>query len=100
MEINELVTYFFNSDTNTIEVSFRTINDSEDMIRIDNIDISISEDYGFDLIIDNFDFFDDNDDFDDFEEENKITIDEYMLISFLNEYYVVNPNTMPNPEMF
>lgn len=100
MEINELVTYFLNSETNILEVSFRTIDDPEDMIRIDSIDFSIAEDYGFDLITEDFDFFDDEsfDDFDD--EETKIELDEDELISFLNEYYIVNPNSLPNAEIF
>jgi hypothetical protein len=100
MEINELVSYFFNSETNIIEVSFRTINDPDDMIRIDSIDFSIAEDYGFDLIVENFDFFDDEL-FDEIEEnEIKIELDEDELITFLNEYYIVNPESIPSPEIF
>lgn len=100
MEINELVTYFLNTETNIIEVSFRTIDDSEDVIRIDSIDIEIAEDYGFDLVIEDFDFFGD-DFYDELEEENsKVELDEDELISFLNEYYVINPNSIPKPELF
>lgn len=100
MEISEIVTYFLNPDTNIIEVSFRTIEDSDDVIRIDSIELSISEEYGFDLVVDDFDFFGD-DFYDDLEEEsNKVDLDEDELISFLNEYYVVHPELLPKPELF
>jgi hypothetical protein len=100
MEINEVVTYFLNMDTNIIEVSFRTIDDLEDVIRIDNIDLSIAEDYGFDLIVEDFDFFGDEF-YDEIEEgKNKVDLDEDELIAFLNEYYIVHPKLLPKPELF
>lgn len=100
MEINEIVTYFLNPDTNIIEVSFRTMDDSEDVIRIDSIELSIAEEYGFDLVIEDFDFFGE-DFFEDLEEETqRLDLDEDELISFLNEYYVVHPELLPKSELF
>ena len=100
MEINEVVTYFLNPDTNIIEVSFRTIDDPEDVIRIDSIELSIAEEYGFDLVVEDFDFFGE-DFFDDLEEETqRLDLDEDELISFLNEYYVVHPELIPKAELF
>lgn len=100
MEISEIVSYFLNTDTNMLEVSFRTIEDSEDVVRTDDIEVSIAEEYGFDLVVDNFNFFDDELD-DDLElEDNKIELDEDELISFLNEYYIVYPELLPKPELF
>jgi hypothetical protein len=100
MEINEIVTYFLNMDTNIIEVSFRTMDDADDVIRIDNIDFSIAEDYGFDLIVEDFDFFGDEF-YDEIEGvESKVDLDEDELITFLNEYYIVHPELLPKPELF
>ena len=99
MEIKEIVSYYFNNETNLVDVSFRTIEDDEDVVRIDTIDYSVIESYGFDLIAESFDFFDDDLE-DDLFEETIIELDEDILISFLNEYYIVNPDSIPNPEFY
>jgi hypothetical protein len=99
MEIKEIVSYYFNNETNLVDVSFRTIEDEEDIVRIDTIDYSVIESYGFDLITESFDFFDDDLE-DDLFEETKIELDEDILISFLNEYYIVNPDSIPDPEFY
>lgn len=99
MEIKEIVSYYFNNETNLVDVSFRTIEDDEDVVRIDTIDYSVIESYGFDLIAESFDFFDDDLE-DDLFEETKIELDEDILISFLNEYYIVNPDSIPDPEFY
>jgi hypothetical protein len=75
-----------------LEVSFRTIEDNEEVLRNDIIDYTIVESYGFELMTESFDFF--GDDFEDdleFEAE-KIELDEDELIIFMNEYYLVNPD--------
>ena len=99
MEIKEIVSYYFNSEKNLLEISFRTIEDEEDVVRIDTINYDVVESYGFDLITESFDFFDDDLE-DDLYEEVKIELDEDILISFLNEYYIVNPKSLPNSELF
>lgn len=99
MEIKEIVSYYFNNETNLVDVSFRTIEDEEDVVRIDTINYDVMESYGFDLITESFDFFDDDIEDDPFE-ETKIELDEDELISFLNEYYIVNPNSIPEPEFY
>jgi hypothetical protein len=99
MEIKEIVSYYFNNETNLVDVSFRTIEDEEDVVRVDTIDYSVIESYGFDLITESFDFFDDDLE-DDLFEETKIELDEDILISFLNEYYIVNPSSIPDPEFY
>ena len=102
MEIKEIVNYFLNNETNILEVSFRTINDSEEVFRSDNIDYSIVEDYGFDLVTESFDFFDVNLEDDDFEDtkEEFSELDEEELINFLNEYYTVNSDLLPKVELY
>jgi hypothetical protein len=99
MEIKEIVSYYFNNETSLVDVSFRTIEDEEDVVRVDTIDYSVIESYGFDLITESFDFFDDDLEDDSFE-ETKIELDEDILISFLNEYYIVNPSSIPDPEFY
>jgi hypothetical protein len=99
MEIKEIVSYYFNNETNLVEVSFRTIDDEEDVVRVDTIDYSVIESYGFDLITESFDFFDDDLEDDSYEEE-KVELDEDELITFLNEYYIVNPNLLPKSEFY
>jgi len=99
MEIKEIVSYYFNNETNLVDVSFRTIEDDEDVVRIDTIDYSVIESYGFDLIAESFDFFDDDLE-DDLFEETIIELDEDILITFLNEYYIVNPDSIPGPEFY
>lgn len=98
MEIKEIVSYFVNSRSNILEVSFRTIDDEDDVMRTDLIDYGIIESYGFDLATESFDFFDDDDDI--VSDEDKVELDEEELITFLNEYYVVNPKLLPNSEFF
>lgn len=101
MEIREVVSYFLNIDTNILDVTFRTIDDSDDVIRIDNIDFSLTEDYGFDLIQENFNFFDDDFEDDLLENENdEVELDEDELLSFLNEYYLLESNTLPESQIF
>ncbi len=102
MEIKEIISYYLNSDTNIIEVSFRTIDDEEDVLRNDTINYDIVEEYGFDLVTESFDFFDDDDDefMGDFYDDDKIELDEDELLIFLNEYYTVNPNQLPKSEFY
>jgi hypothetical protein len=102
MEIKEIISYYFNGDTNIMEVSFRTIEDEEDVLRNDTIDYTIVEEYGFDLVTESFDFFGDDDD--DFGggiyEEETIELDEDELLTFLNEYYMINPTQLPKSEFY
>jgi hypothetical protein len=100
MEIKEILSYFLNAESNILEVSFRTIGDSDDVLRVDNIDYSISEEYGYVLESDDFNFYDDEFEDDEYYDEDKIELDEDVLISFLNEYYEVNPKSLPKPEYY
>jgi hypothetical protein len=101
MEIKEIVSYFLSVESNILEVSFRTIDDEDDVLRTDNIDYSITEEYGFVLESDTFGFYDDEFNEEDlFEEESKIELDEDELISFLNEYYEINPKSLPKAELY
>lgn len=98
MEIKEIVSYYIHEKSRTLEVSFTLMVDSEDEVRNDIISISEAEDFGYKLIQDDFDIFEEEDfeiEDDDFE-----SVDEEILMSYLNEYYVVNPDRLPSPELF
>jgi hypothetical protein len=104
MEIKELVGYYVNDTSQTLDVTFRLMTDSEDMIRTDQIDLDEAESFGLGLENNNTDPFDSDDD-DYFAEmirsyESDLEVDEDEVISFLNEYYMVNPKRLPKPELF
>jgi hypothetical protein len=99
MEIKEIISYFFNSESNIVEVVFRTIDDSDEVVRTDNIDYAIIEDYGFDLVTESFDFFDEEFE-DDIVDEEKVELDQDELLIFLNEYYTINENSLPKAETY
>lgn len=101
MEIKEIVSYFLNAESNILEVSFRTFDDEDDVVRTDNIDYSITKEYGFVLESNTYGFYDDEfeDENGDYEEEI-IELDGEELLSFLNEYYEINPNLLPKPDIY
>ena len=98
MEIQELVSYYIYEGTKRIEVSFRLTIDSEDEIRNYVINLDEAEDFGYDLIQENLDFFDFDDDFEE-DDEDFQSVDEDVLLSFLNEYYIVNSDKLPKVEI-
>ena len=100
MEINEIISYFLNPDTNVLDISFRTTDDNEEVLRTDNIDYTHVGEYGFDLVTESFDFFDEDLEEDEIFEEEKIELDEEELIIFLNEYYTINPESLPKSEFY
>lgn len=103
MEIIEIISSKVNLDKNILEVSFRTNQDSEDEIREDKIDYNLVDEYGYVLEDESFDFFslgDDEDEEYEFDEFEDVQIDENELMSFLNEYYMVNPDNLPRAESF
>jgi hypothetical protein len=98
MEIKEIVSYYIHEKSRTLEVSFTLITDNEDEVRNDIISISEAEDFGYKLIQDDFDIFEEEDF--EIEDDEFETVDEEILMSYLNEYYVVNPDRLPSSELF
>ena len=102
MEIQELVYFYILEESRTIEVSFRLTTDGDDELRTDFIEISESEDFGYNIITEELDFMNDYiDDEDEMGEDwsDILNIDEDNLISFLNEFYVINPQKLPKAEL-
>ena len=102
MEIKELISFYIDDTSNILEVTFRTIDDQEDEIRQDEIDLENIEDFGYDFltkqsnnIIDEESYYDNDEDYDD--PNDSVEMDD--VISFLNEYYVVNSDKLPKPEL-
>lgn len=98
MEIVEIISYFVNHSTDTIDVRFRFNDDEEDEIRVDVIDLKESDDFGYTLIVEDFDLF-----IDDEDEDNNLledNVDEIELLSFLNEYYLIYPEKVPQKDLY
>ena len=103
MEVVEIISYYIYEETKSIEVSFRLSYDAEDEVRSDVWSIEEAKGMGFDLIQDDVDFLvnEEEDDYSFVEDFFDIeTLDEDVLITYLNEYYIVNPDRLPNSELF
>jgi hypothetical protein len=105
MEVKELVSFYINETSETLDVTFRLLFDKEDEIRTDQIDLDETIGFGFDFDLKNKinDAFGDDfeDEFSDgFDYSDEYDIDDDEVISFLNEYYLVNPKKLPKSELF
>ena len=99
MEIVEIISYFVNHSTDTIDVRFRFNDDEEDEIRVDVIDLKESDDFGYTLIVEDFDLFIDDED----EDDNNLledNVDEIELLAFINEYYLIYPEKVPKKDLY
>lgn len=97
MEIVEIISYYINHASSTLDVKFRLSDDSESEIRKDEVDLGEISDFGFNVITEDFEFYDEDDD--------EITgineeINEEELLSFLNEYYLIYPERLPLKELY
>ena len=99
MEVQEVIFYYLHEDTNILEIQFRLTIDSEEEVRIDHIDLMEADEFGYDLVLESFNFDDEDELEDDFFWNESASIDEDNLIEFLNEYYIVKPDKLPKPEL-
>jgi hypothetical protein len=105
MEIKELVSFYINELSQTLDVTFRTLIDGDDEIRTSQIEFCEIKNFGYDVLLNKIDEFenlveDDDfeyDEFDDFYDDDEL---EDEVISFLNEYYLININILPPSEFF
>jgi hypothetical protein len=108
MEIKELVSFYINENTETMDVTFRLSIDGDDEIRTDQIDLDVIKSFGYNLedlrtnnILDMYSDEDEDDDdifgdiFDDVED-----FDSDEVKSFLNEYYLIFPDRLPDVDFF
>jgi hypothetical protein len=99
MEIVEIISHFISKESNVIRVEFKCLGDDYDKMRTDTIEYEKLKEYGYD---DSIDFGEFSDDFEDDEwgvdyDEDEFYIDEDELLSFINEYYLVEGN-LPGEE--
>ena len=109
MEIKELVSFFINESSETLEVTFRLMMDGEDEIRTDQIQISETQSFGYNFedfkispLRDLFEEDEDEDGFEDLFDDDDFgdPLDEDEIMSFLNEYYLIYPDKLPTAEFF
>jgi len=102
MEIKDLESFYINESSQTLDVTFRVLSDNDDEIRTDQIDLSETKTFGYNFSKDDTDDLweedDDEDYFDTYGEE--FDMDEEEMISFLNEYYLIYPNRLPNTQLY
>jgi hypothetical protein len=102
MQIKEIITFFINEATETLEVSFRMESDSEDEVREDFIDLNESKNFGYNFKKNSNHLNDvleeeEDDFFDDLEDDD---IENQEIFSFLSEYYLIYPDKLPKAELF
>ena len=102
MEVREIVETIVREPV--LEVRFRLDSDSDDVIRISEFIISEIQDYGYNVLYEEFDLFDYDEDEDDDnkyvdDEDISSEVDEDELISFMNEFFMISGD-IPEPEMF
>lgn len=102
MEIKELVSFYINETSQTLDVTFRIHSDNEDEIRTDQIELEESKTFGYILTQNKSDnFYEDEEEeedyFDEFFDED---FEEDEIISFLNEYYLIYPKRLPDTQLF
>ena len=103
MEIREIISFYVNTANEVLEVDFRLIEDDDSHVRTDKIELSELQDFGLQINHEHLDMMDDiiedYDDLDD-EEEPIEELDRDELLSFLTEYYTVNPDELPDASLF
>lgn len=103
MEITELVSFYLNENSKTLEVTFRTTLDTEEEIRESKISFEEIEDFGYDFatLKNDYPSLLDEEYYEDYDEDyDNNNIDEYEIMSFLNEYYTLFPSKLPISEIF
>lgn len=102
MEIKELESFYVNGASQTLDVTFRILSDSDDEIRTDQITLEEVRTFGYNITENVDDFYDEEDEddiylFGDIDDED---LDEQEVISFLNEYYLIYPDNLPDAELY
>jgi len=112
MQIKDLVSFYVNESSHTLDVTFRLDSDLDDEVRTDQIGFDEIKSFGYNFLDDKIDVyknlfedesFDDEEDFnaDDFEDIfSESEIDEQEIISFLGEYYLIYNSRLPESEIY
>lgn len=100
MEVIEIVSHFINKDSNVLRVEFRCAGDDNDTVRTDIIEYELLSNYGYDTMFvfnESFESYDDDEYDDDWNFDGDDFMDEDDLLSFLNEYYIIE-GKLPDAE--
>jgi hypothetical protein len=102
MEVREIIETTIKEPI--IEVKFRLDTDSDEVMRTVEFQLGEIEEYGYNVLTEDFDLFDIDDDWEDenfdyIDDEDELNIDEEELISFMNEYFLINDH-VPPAELF
>jgi hypothetical protein len=103
MEIREIISFYVNTANEVLEVDFRLIEDDDSHVRTDKIELSELQDFGLQINHEHLDMMDDiMEDYDDLDDEEEPIeeLDRDELLSFLTEYYTVNPDELPDASLF
>jgi len=101
MDIKELVSFYVNDFAETLDVSFRIEGDEDDVIREDQIELTEMDVFGYDFSKKpTIEYYDDEEDEDEFDFEDDVDVDDYQVISFLNEYYSIYDDKLPEATFF
>ena len=103
MEIREIISFYVNTANEVLEVDFRLIDDDDSHVRTDKIELSELQDFGLQINHEHLDMMDDiMEDYDDLDDEEEPIeeLDRDELLSFLTEYYTVNPDKLPDASLF
>jgi hypothetical protein len=104
MEIKELESFYINETSQTLDVTFRILSDNDDEIRTDQVDVTEIKTFGYDFIKKESDelWVDDDEDEDDLfgSYDEEFDMDEEEIISFLNEYYLIYPDRLPESQLY
>ena len=104
MEIVEVLSHYIDKNQNIINIEFKLMGDDDYTVREDIIEYSFFEEFGYDNkksyeMFESFLNEDDNvDEWDDDEDIDYVDNDD-VLISFLNEYYIVYPKKLPKGQI-
>ena len=102
MEVREIIETTIKEPI--IEVKFRLATDSDEVMRTVEFQLDEIEEYGYNVLTEDFDLFDidddwEDEDFDYMEDEDELNVDEDELMSFMNEYFLINDH-VPPAELF
>jgi hypothetical protein len=102
MEVREIIETTIKEPI--IEVKFRLDTDSDEVMRTVEFQLGEIEEYGYNVLTEDFDLFDIDDDWEDenfdyMDDEDELNVDEEELISFMNEYFLINDH-VPPAELF
>lgn len=105
MEVVEIISHYIDKNQNIINIEFKLMGDDDDIVREDIIEYNFFEEFGYDNkkpyeLFESFITEDDNEDEWDLDDDDVDYIDdEDVLISFLNEYYIVYPKKLPKGQI-